>query len=52
MLKLIANWNYKTSLSITSHLSEISFAIIACKLGAVKTVVNSASVIGNYFDSP
>ena len=52
MLELIVNWNDKTSLPASSCLSKISFAITAYKLGAVKTAVNSAGVIGNDFDSP
>lgn len=52
MVGLIANWNYETSLSASAHLSKISFAIVAYKLSAVKTAVNSAGVTGNYFDSP
>lgn len=51
MLEL-ANWNDKTSLSASSCLAKISLAITAYELGAVKTAVNSAGVIGNDFDSP
>lgn len=47
MLKLIANWIDKTTLSASSCLSKISFAINAYKPDPVKTAVNSGSVIEN-----
>lgn len=49
MLELIASWNDKTSLSTSPCLYK-RFAVTAYKLGAVKRAVNSAGVIGNYFD--